>query len=121
MANNKTNGADAVKLVWRLFSIGGCVVAFVGFQLFSAIAEQDVQISGMVSQSQSAQMFAQVQTENRREHDIILSAVAANSRNIDAKTETNSKQIAKVDSAVSKILGIVEILAERMIKDDDDD
>jgi hypothetical protein len=116
MAKPKTNEAESVKLVWRLFSIGGCVVAFVGFQLFSAIADQDVQISGMVSQSQSAQMFAQVQTENRREHDIILSAVAANA----TKAETNSKQVSKVESTVSKILGIVEILAERM-KDDDDD
>jgi hypothetical protein len=113
---NKTNEADAVKLVWKLFTISGCVVGFVGFQLFSAIAEQDVQLSGMVSQSQSAQMFAQVQTENRREHDIILTAVASNSD----KTETNSNQIAKVDSKVSKILGIVEILIDK-IKDNADD
>jgi uncharacterized membrane protein len=112
----KTNEADAVKLVWKLFTISGCVVGFVGFQLFSAIADQDVQLSGMVSQTQFSQMFAQVQTENRREHDIILTAVAANSE----KTETNSSQISKVDSKVSKILGIVELLVDK-IKDDDDD
>jgi hypothetical protein len=116
MKNPKTNEADAVKLVWRLFTIGGFVVGFVGFQLFSAIAEQDVQLSGMVSQTQFSQMFAQVQTENRREHDIILTAVAANSE----KTETNSNQIAKVDSKVSKILGIVELLVDKIKVEDDD-
>jgi hypothetical protein len=111
------------RLIWKLAAAFGIALVLMittmggGFLfLAGADAQQDVQFSGMVSQTQFSQMFAQVQTENRREHDIILTAVAANSE----KTKTNSNQIAKVDSKVSKILGIVELLIDK-IKDDDDD
>jgi hypothetical protein len=128
MANPKTNEADSVKkliwmLTWALFVLGGAGFGVLFTLMLNANAQQDMQnaeqdtrVAGMVSQTQFSQMFAQVQTENRREHDIILTAVASNSD----KTETNSSQIAKVDSKVSKILGIVEILIDK-IRDDDDD
>jgi hypothetical protein len=79
-------------------------------------AQQDTQLVSMVGQAQLSQMFAQVTTESRRERDVILSVVASNSE----KAEANSKQISKVDSKVSKILGIVELLVDK-IKDNDDD
>jgi hypothetical protein len=100
----------------RLFAFGCAVVTFLAWQLFSANAQQDIIINEKVNNPHFSLMLAQVQTESRRERDVILKVVASNSE----KTESNSKQIAKVDSKVSKILGIVELLVDK-IKDDNDD
>jgi hypothetical protein len=128
MAKNKTNEAESVKklvwmIAWALFVLGGAGFGVLFTLMLNANAQQDLrsaeqgtQLSGMVSQTQLSQMFAQVTTESRRERDVILSVVASNSE----KAEANSKQISKVDSKVSKILGIVELLVDK-IKDNDDD
>jgi hypothetical protein len=128
MANNKTNEAESVKklvwmIAWALFVLGGAGFGVLFTLMLNANAQQDLrsaeqgtQLSGMVSQTQLSQMFAQVTTESRRERDVILSVVASNSE----KAEANSTQIAQVDSKVSKILGIVELLVDK-IKDNDND
>jgi flagellar basal body-associated protein FliL len=125
---NKTNEAESVKkLVWRIawalfvlfaagFSVLFTLMLSANAQQDLRSAEQGTQLSGMVSQTQLSQMFAQVTTESRRERDVILSVVASNSE----KAEANSKQISKVDSKVSKILGIVELLVDKIREDDDD-
>jgi hypothetical protein len=128
MANNKTNEVEAVKkliwmIAWALFVLGGAGFGVLFTLMLNANAQQDLQnaeqdthLVGMVSQAQLTLLVAQVNTNNKAEHTMIMGAVTANA----AKAETNSNQISTVDSKVSKILGIVEILVDKIMDEDDD-
>jgi hypothetical protein len=98
-------------LIWRL--VGGfCVVFFCVFAalgggfvlLVNADAQQDVALNEKVGNPQFALLLAQVTASNDKQHELIVSAVTANTK----KTDSNSSQIAEVDSKVSRLLGIVE-------------